>query len=95
MTYEERADQLRELAFIDESEPYEVDQTGIYVDESGDTPVFVLLTSSGCSCWDGDYNEEQFESLEALEISLVGDDRTYNPSLNGVRQLLEEARNRF
>lgn len=92
MYYEERASQLRELAFIDESQPYEVDQTGIYVDESG---VFVLLTASGCSCWEGEYNEEQFASLEALEISLLNDDRTYNPSLLGAKALVAEARGRL
>lgn len=89
MYYDNRRNELRELAFIDESQPYEVDQAGIYVDEDG---TFILLTASGCSCWEGDYNEEQFSSFEALEASLLNEDRTYNPSLSGARELLEEAR---
>lgn len=92
MYYDDRAAQLRELAFVDEADSYEVDQTGIYVDENG---TFVLLTASGCSCWEGDYDEEQFESLDALENALINGDRTYNPSLNGARQLVAEARNRL
>jgi hypothetical protein len=87
--FDERRNELRELAFIDQSANYEVDQTSICVDEEG---TYYLLTASGCSCWCGEYNEEQFSSFEALEASLLDEDRTYNPSLSGAHELLEEAR---
>ena len=90
--FDDRRNELRELAFIDESADYEVDQTSICVDEEG---TFYLLTASGCSCWSGEYEEERFDSLEALENALVGGDRTYNPSLTGVQALLQEARERL
>jgi len=90
--FDNRRNELRELAFIDESADYEVDQTSICVDEDG---TFILLTASGCSCWSGEYEEEQFDSFEALENALVGGDRTYNPSLTGVQTLLAEARERL
>lgn len=90
--FDGRRNELRELAFINESADYEVDQTSICVDEEG---AFYLLTASGCSCWSGEYEEEQFDSFEALEYALLNGDRTYNPSLSGVQTLLEEARNRL
>ncbi len=87
--FDGRRNELRELAFIDESADWEVDQTSICVDEEG---TFYLLTASGCSCWSGEYDEEKFASFEALEHALLNGDRTYNPSLSGVQTLLEEAR---
>lgn len=90
MTYSERQEQLKQLAFIDESEAYQIDEAGIYF--NAETTEFVLLTASGCSCWDGEYDEEVFESLEALEASLLKEDRRYNPSLEGAKKLIAEAR---
>lgn len=90
--FDNRRNELRELAFIDESADWEVDQTSICVDEEG---TFYLLTASGCSCWSGEYEEERFDSFEALEAALLNEDRTYNPSLTGAQQLLKEARNRL
>lgn len=88
--YDDRRAELRELAFVDEADSYEVDEAGIYLDANGK---FILLTASGCSCWDGDdYGEEIFDSLNDLEKSLINDDRMYNPSLSGAKQLIEEAR---
>jgi hypothetical protein len=85
-------DGLVQLAEIDESERYEIDTTDICYDP--DTKEFVLLTASGCSCWDGEYEEQRFGTFKALEDSLLGngDDRRYNPSLKGAEQLLQEAR---
>jgi hypothetical protein len=77
------------LAELDESADYEVDVTRIYRD--GIT--FVLATASGCSCWDGDYSVESFNSLDALKESLGvnGKERDFNPSFKGVEALLKEA----
>src|SRR5689334_13277882 len=81
---------LIELAFIDESYPYEVDQAMIGIDKT--TSQFVLMTATGCSCWEGESTVEEFSSLEELESSLMNKDRTYNPSLKGAESLLQEAK---
>lgn len=86
----DRTQQLEELAFIDEGAAYEVDQAGIYRDPT--TKKLVLLTATGCSCWEGDYDEEQYDSLAELEDALVNRKRTYNPTLAGVTELVTEAR---
>lgn len=88
--WDDRVEQLKKLAFIDESERYKVDQTGIFYDPL--TTKFVLLTATGCSCWDGEYDEERFDSLDSLETSLITDSRDHNPTLMGVRVLMAEAR---
>jgi hypothetical protein len=87
-----RQKELVELAWLDESEPYEVDHTGIYLDPNSGK--FVLLTASGCSCWDGEYNEEEYDTLEDLEksLNLDEDKRRWNPSLQGAKDLMKEAR---
>lgn len=90
MDWNEEAEKLVELAFVDESEPYEVDQAGIFHDAA--TGDFVLLTASGCSCWGGECDAERFASLDALAASLVTADRRYNPTLGGARTLVDEAR---
>ena len=91
MYYDDRCNELTELSSFDESQDYEVDIGGIYLDSDGK---FILLTASGCSCWDGDYSEEIFESLEALELTLLtSDGDRWNPSLLGTHQLIQEARN--
>ena len=68
--FDERRAELRELAFIDESADYEVDQASICVDEKG---TFYLLTASGCSCWSGEYEEEQYRLVspngEVIEVT--------------------------
>ena len=95
MDYDDRTAQLTELAFLDESESYEVDYTFIGLDAAGK---FVLLTASGCSCWDGDYDEATFDTLDALASSLIDGDEDgndkyrYNPSLVGAKQAVEDAR---
>jgi hypothetical protein len=79
------------LGHLDESADYEVDQTEIFWTEDGR---FVLATASGCSCWDGEWNAETFDTLDALakSISPVGDARQYNPSASGGASLVAEAR---
>lgn len=81
---------LTHLAFLDEADSYEVDQCLIGIDPT--TGKFILMTASGCSCWDGYATVEEFDSLDALESSLINEDRTYNPSLNGAKSLMQEAR---
>lgn len=88
MEYYSKRESLRELAFLDEADSYEVDETGIYTDEVK----FYLLTASGCSCWDGDYDEAVFDDFESLKNFLLSEDLPrYNPSLNGAKELIAEA----
>lgn len=82
-----------ELAVLDESADYEVDVTEIWYDPRARE--FLLLTATGCSCWDGEYNEERFKSLDELERSLLKDERTYQPSFRGVETLIEQAKDAF
>jgi hypothetical protein len=78
------------LAELDESESYEVDVTEIY--KAGDK--FVLATATGCSCWNGEYDTEEFDTLDALGVSMVKDDRQYNPSFRAAADLLARAKER-
>lgn len=88
MDYYKRVEELKELAFLDSSADYEVDYVGIYTDGK----LFYYISASGCSCWDGDYDEESFEDFESLRRFVLGEDLPrYNPSLNGARALIEEA----
>lgn len=90
MYWWDRVEELIELAFISEADDYEIDQAGIYFDPA--TKRYALLTASGCSCWDGEFDEEQFDTLDDLEASLADEDRTYNPTLKGAQQLVLDAR---
>lgn len=47
---------------VDESESYEVDITEIW----DDGEKWHLLTATGCSCWAGEYDEEEYDSLDEL-----------------------------
>lgn len=79
------------VASLDESGSYEIDLTEIYFHEGK----FILATASGCSCWDGEYDIEEFDSLDALADSigvLSMTERSYHPSLRGATELLAEAR---
>ena len=79
------------LAEDDRSESYDVDITAIWQTPEGK---FVLGTASGCSCWDGDYDLEEFDTLDTLAASIgpVGDDRRYNPSPATAVDIVAEAR---
>lgn len=92
ISYNDRCTQLIQLAFLDESEDWETDNTGIYLDMKNHK--FILLTTSGCSCWDGDednYEEIEFYSLEDLHAHLIKSNYDYNPSRKGIIVLIQEA----
>jgi hypothetical protein len=89
-----RRAELIELAFIDQSESYEVDMTGIFYDPK--TKNFAILTASGCSCWEGEGEETQHATFDEVEKELLGlPDRQYRPTLAGAEQLLVEARTKL
>lgn len=91
MNYYNRKEELTQLAFIDEADSWEVDETGIYT--NGEK--FYVLTASGCSCFSGDegeWDEKEFDSFEELRHFLLTEDLPrYNPSINGAKALIEEA----
>ena len=93
MNYQNRIEELRCLSDIDESRDYEVDMSGIYT--NGEK--FYFIATSGCSCWDGDdYDETVYDSFEDLKKALITDDVSiYNPSLSGVKYLIETAEATF
>ncbi len=100
MTIDTQLDNLRKMdhmiliAEIDESQPCEVDQTLIFFDKNRE--VFLLVTASGCSCWDGECEIEEYNSLDDIALQLSGRDQrgfVYNPSPKGVKTLLAEAYN--
>lgn len=78
------------IADIDESEPYEVDVSEIWRKPDG---TFVLVTASGCSCWEGDYETQEFESLDDLENMVLYREGQwiYNPSPAGAKALVQKA----
>lgn len=90
MNWYDRVKEVKELSFIDEAEEYSVDRAGIYFDPK--TKKYSLITATGCSCWDGDYSEEQFPTLKKLADSLLNSEREYNPSLKGAAQLIDQAK---
>lgn len=80
------------LAEIDESGGYEVDITAIYQKPDGG---FVLALASGCSCWDGEYDMEDFDSLDDIAASFRDqrtDSRRWLTTWKGADQLMAEAR---
>ena len=79
------------LAELDEGAAYEVDYTLIGYDKK--VGKFVLVTASGCSCWDGDCYVEYYDSFADMHRSLgvFGDDREFQPSLKGVERVMKEA----
>lgn len=92
MNYDEKRAGLQELAFVDEAGSYEVDEVGIYTDGGK----FYLLSASGCSCWDGDYDEAVFDDFESLKTFLLNEDLPrYNPSLNRAKILIAEAESKL
>jgi hypothetical protein len=79
------------VAAVDESESYEVDVSEIWR-KPDDT--FLLVTASGCSCWEGDYEVQEFESLDELENIVLHREGNwiYNPSPAGARELVRIAK---
>ena len=80
------------IAAIDESEYYETDITEVYFDTHSNE--FLLISASGCSCWDGDYSETRYTDVESLEKALLDDGNKdqYNPTWKGANELLEQVR---
>lgn len=78
----------RQLAEVDESQPYEVDRTAIFSTSEGE---FILATASGCSCWSGEWQIERFKTLEEIE-NAWRTDREYGFSYRTAVTLLDEAR---
>ena len=97
--FSERKNELVELAYYDDAGSYEVNEGGIFLDPV--THKIVFLSASGCSCWDGDYEEDVFDSLLDVEIALLkggknGEDLfQYHPSLSACKDLIEEAKRRL
>lgn len=98
-SYERNADLVGqgwvELGTIDEADAYEVDETHVLYHP--ERQVFLVRSASGCSCWDGNYVQAEFPTLEAVENDLAGPAKPerYNPSLKGVEQLMAESRAAF
>jgi hypothetical protein len=90
MGWYDREKQLEQLGFIGQAESYEVDQWGIFFDPIAKD--FVVITATGCSCWDSEFDEEHFPSLDEVEKSLMKDNRDFNPTLKGLESLMAEAR---
>lgn len=87
--WRQRTDELITLSYIDEDDDWGTDRAGIYRDSK--TRQFSLITASGCSCWDGDYDEEKFDRWIDLEKYLLkAGDKSTHPSLMGAQQLLNE-----
>jgi len=91
LIYSQYREELVVLSELDESEAYEVDYTLIGYDKKKGK--FVLVTASGCSCWDGDCQVEYFDTLAEMHKSLGvhGPDRDFQPSLMGVERAMKEA----
>ena len=87
------------LSEVDESAPYEVDQAAIILNK--ETGKFGFIQASGCSCWDGDGEVEYFDDLDKLDeyiskgIDEEKDSSTYYISINGCKQLIAEAKDKF
>lgn len=87
------ADGMIHLATCDESACYEIDENSLYYDPASKR--ILWRSASGCSCWDGEYGEAWYDSLDAVEKELQeghAKDKYYHPSLSGTEQLMKEAR---
>ena len=89
MDYYDRVKELEELSSYNESEPYEVDMGGIYWDPSAKK--YCFITASGCSCWDGGYDESQYDKLSELLVAEQVGPTAYSPSLSTMERMAEEA----
>lgn len=90
MDYDDRVKELVELSSFDESEPYEVDMGGIYWDSKAQK--YSYITASGCSCWDGGYDENMYDTLSQLLVAeRVSEDSYYRPSFSTFERMAEEA----
>ena len=78
------------IAWVDESESYEVDITEIWKTSEGK---FILATATGCSCWGGEYEVEEYASLDDVVSGILNrEGYVYNPYLEGAKKLVEAAK---
>ena len=70
-----------------EEEAWTVDRASIYLMPDGR---FALATASGCSCWDGDWYVQEYDTIDQVAESAY-EDRRWAPSLVGMKRLVEEA----
>lgn len=85
-----RVDELECLAFLDEAEPYTVDQCGVYLDTKSGK--FYVLTASGCSCWSGEYDEEEYDTLSEVFAALDDGSFPWHVSIAGSEDLKQQLR---
>ena len=78
------------LAAIDECATYEIDVVEVWRTPTG----FAVARATGCSCWDGDYDYEEYPTLDAALAHLTdpNDKWQYNPSIAGAVELSAMAR---
>ena len=86
--YHDRTSNLDCLAYVDESEDYSVDYHGVYYDSNNGT--FLYITASGCSCWDGEYEEEEFPTLSACIQGIEAYKGDYEPSIRTIEELVRQ-----
>ena len=92
----EREKELKTLASIDQDEDgWGIDRYDISFDPT--TKKYSYITASGCSCWDGDYDESLFDSFNEL-IKVLDENAEleghYMPSVLGAQQLIAEAKDK-
>lgn len=88
--YYERKQQLIELSSADDSDSYSIDENGIYYDPRTET--FIWLSASGCSCWDGDYSETSYDSLDEALDSMLTYETRWHPATSETTSMIEEAK---
>lgn len=76
------------LVARDWSEPYEVDQAEILRAADG---TFLYASASGCSCWEGDWQYEQYATFDDLAAGIRWFDRKYNVGWTRSDDMLAEA----
>lgn len=81
-------DGATKLVERDWSRPYEVDQAEILQVADG---TFLYATASGCSCWDGDWQFEQYATFKDLADGIRWYDRPYNVGWTRTDDMLAEA----
>ena len=95
-SYYDRIKSVIELAAEYEGDVCYIDYNGIYFDPK--TNLFCWISASGCSCWDGEYGESTYKTLEELCQDMLSGSPSedlgvnYEPSLNQARDLVQEAK---
>lgn len=85
-------DGAKVLVDKDWSEPYEVDQAKILQAADG---TFLYATASGCSCWEGDWQYEQYATFNDMATGIRWYDRQYNAGWTRTDDMLAEAATRL